>query len=66
MGRILSTVVWAVVAAVVLTGATVVIGLSLPALTKDPSAAAGTAAMALIACPIGLVVGGIFGYRRAK
>ncbi len=65
MGKFLSAIVWGIIGAVVLAVAFGALSLSLPALTKDPSAAAATAVLVLMGALIGLVAGGIFGIRRA-
>lgn len=66
MGRVVSAILWGVIGAVVLGAIAVGVGLSLPRLTNDPSAAAGTAVMALIAAAFGLIGGVVFGFRRAS
>ena len=65
MGRIVSAVIWGLIGAVLLAVIFGGISMALPAITKDPSAAAATAVLLLIGGGIGLVVGAVFGFRRA-
>lgn len=65
MRRVVSAIIWGLIGAVLLAVIFGGISMALPSITKDPSAAAATAVLLFIGGGIGLVVGAVFGFRRA-